>query len=498
VRYDIAIVGAGAAGCVLAARLSEDPSRSVLLIEAGPDYPDIDSLPDEVRLGYSSPSGMVARSHDWGYVATAGARTENIIRGKLIGGSSAVNAQIYLWGLPYDFDRWVELGHTEWAWAEVEQWFRKVETDLDFEEGHGSGGPIPVRRYFEPEWNEIQSAFYAACRDEGFVDCPDMNRPYATGVGPYPMNNPDGIRVSAAIGFLNPVRDRKNLTISSDTLTSRIRFDGNRATGVDLLRGEEYLSIEADEVIIASGAIGSPLLLQRSGIGDAETLKTAGVAPFVDLSGVGQNLRDHPAVPMRWQTTRQGKTDTHWHQVGLRYTSSGSTDPDDMIVYVAHVRDKPELLMRPTVNLARSKGHLEITSSDPLANPNIDYGMFTDHLDRERMREAIHLCRKLTRHKDFGPHIVNPLQPGEADLSSDDTLDVWILNNATTGHHVSGTCKMGSASDPAAVVDQSGSVHGMEGLRIVDASIMPDCVRANIHATVLMMAEKIGASISYT
>ena len=494
-KYDTIIVGAGAAGCVLAARLSEDPCRSILLIEAGPDYTNLKTMPDEVRLGYSSQSGMVARSHDWGYTAKAGNRTENIIRGKLVGGSSAVNAQIYLWGLPYDFDRWADLGNTEWSWAETGPWFRKVETDMNFVDGHGSDGPIPVRRYLELEWNVLQSAFYKACREEGFADCPDLNRPYATGVGPYPMNNPNGIRVSAAIGYLNPVRARENLTIFPQTLTHQILFNGSKASGVYIERNTQRESVEADEIIIASGAIGSPLLLQRSGLGNTNQLPLVGVSPRFALPGVGQNLRDHPAVPMTWQANTAGSSETHWHQVGLRYTAKNSVDPDDMMVYVAHVSDEPKLLMRPTVNLAKSAGHLGVASADPLTRPYIDYGMFSDAFDFERMREAVRLCLQLVDHEAFSHHIAGVIQPARSDLASDGQLDAWILENATTGHHVCGTCKMGPSSDPNAVVDQSGAVYGTEGLRIVDASIMPDCVRANIHATVMMMAEKIAASI---
>ncbi len=494
-RSDTIIVGAGAAGCILAARLTEDPSRSVLLIEAGPDYPTLESLPDEIRLGYSTPSGMVARNHDWGYTAKAANQSESIIRGKIVGGSSAVNAQIYLWGLPHDFDRWVGMGNDDWSWDAVEPYFRKVETDLDFQEGHGEEGPIGVRRYARDGWIDLQSAFYESCIDHGFADCPDLNHPYATGVGPYPLNNPDGIRVSAAIGYLNPARNRPNLTILSNALTHRVVFSGVRATGVEVEHNGNLEIIEGDQIVVASGAIGSPLILQRSGIGSATDLESLGIPVVVELPGVGQNLRDHPAVPMYWRAKTTSTLDTHWHQVGLRYTSEGSDDPDDMIVYVAHGRDVAKLLMRPTVNLARSTGTILIRSSDPEAHPQIDYRMFSHVADRERMREAIRLCRSLVEHRAFTDHIIRTLEPTEHDLQSDPSLDAWILENATTGHHVSSTCRMGPVSDSHAVVDQQGTIHGLEGLGIIDASIMPDSVRANIHATVLMMAEKLAEKL---
>jgi len=434
---------------------------------------------------------MVAKGFDWGYTAQAGRQVEKIIRGKIVGGSSAVNAQIYLWGLPYDFENWGKAGNDQWAWESVAPYFRKVETDLDFEAGHGKQGPIQIRRYAKDEWLPTQRAFYEACIDHGFADCPDLNEPYATGVGPYPMNNPGGIRLSAAIGYLNPVRDRANLQILSETETTRVLFDGPRATGIEVLQGSTTGTIEAKEVVVSAGAIGSPLLLQRSGIGNPDHLSRLGIRPSHDLRGVGENLRDHPAVPVYWSAQQTGPGDIHWHQVGLRYTAADSPDHDDMIVYVAHVRDEPKLLMRPTVNLARSAGRLSITSSDPSAQPAIDYRMFSDPFDLKRMREAVRLCGELAKHDAFGPHLSGLTAPTTPILESDRDLDDWILDNATTGHHVCGTCRMGPECDALSVVDETGNVHGLDHLRIVDASIMPDCVRANIHATVLMMAEKL-------
>jgi len=494
VKYDTIIIGAGAAGCVLAARLSENPDRSVLLIEAGLDYPNFNSMPDDVRFSYSSPSVEEgALNHGWGYRAKIASNFDNLLRGKLVGGSSAINCGIYLWGLPYDFDRWEKLGNTDWSWKNVEPWFKKTETDINFKDSHGINGPITVKRYEPYEWGDLYTSFYNVCRDKGFEFCPDMNKPYASGVGPYPLNNLYGVRISPLLSYLNPIRHRKNLTILSQNLVHRILFKQSKAVGIEVEHKGAGQIIIGDEIIVSTGAIGSPLLLQRSGIGDSNYLSSLNIEVICDLPGVGENLREHPSVPLIWETYGKGSPNIHYHPVGLRYTSPNSEQPDDMAIYITHRRDRPELIVEPTVNFSQSTGIVRIISPHVNNQPLIELNLFSHQEDLQRIKDSIMFCIELFQSNDLQSHLGNITQPSLLDFKSDEKLNKWIINNAIDGHHACGTCKMGS--DYMAVVNQKGSVHGIDNLRIVDASIMPDIPRANINATVLMMAEKIAYSI---
>jgi len=521
--FDYVIVGAGSAGCVLANRLTKDRKHSVLLLEyGGSDRSVFIQMPSALSI----PMGM--EKYDWRYYTEPepglDGRRLHTPRGKVLGGSSSINGLVYVRGNPRDFDRWESEGATGWNYAAVLPYFRRSETRAEGGDDYrGDSGPLHTR--YGSLGNPLHAAWLEAGRQAGYPATSDVNGRQQEGFGRLDMTvSPDGRRCSAANAYLRPAMRRRNLDVRTHALATRILFAGKRATGIEYRQGDALHAIEARrEVIVSAGSINSPKLLKLSGIGPASELRDHGIEVVHELAGVGENLQDHlefyfqvactqpitlyssmgllarARIGARWLVLKAGLGATnHFETGGFIRSHAGVPYPDIQFHFLplavsydgSSLANEHGFQAHVGPMRSKSRGRIRLASRDAREPPRIRFNYLTHPDDMIEMRACVRLTREIFAQNAFDPYRGREIQPGEK-VQSDDEIDAFVRAKVESAYHPSCSCKMGSRSDPKAVVDPEARVIGVESLRVIDSSIMPSITTGNLNAPTIMLAEKL-------
>ena len=522
-KYDYIIVGGGSAGSALANRLSEDPNKTVLVLEAG----RMDSWWDvyiHMPAALTFPIGN--KHYDWMYSSEPEPHMNNrrvtAGRGKVIGGSSSINGMIFQRGNPLDYEKWSkEPGMSNWDYAHCLPYFKKMENAKGRDsEWRGTSGPLEVNKGRVK--NPLFGAFFSAAQQAGYPLTEDVNGFQQEGFAPFDGSVRNGRRLSAAGAYLHPVMHRSNLTVKTRTLATKIRFDGKKAVGVDaLVKGKKRVAFDCEEVILCGGAINSPQLLQLSGVGNSEHLNSVGVETVHHLPGVGENLQDHlevyvqhackqpvslnpnlafwrrPFIGAAWLFLRKGPgASNHFEGGGFARSNEDVDYPNLMFhflpIAVRYDGTAPEGGHGYQVHIgpmySNARGSVKIKSDDPTQAPAILFNYLSTDEDKREWIEAVHVARNILGQSAFDPYSDGEISPGPS-VSTDEEILEWVREDGETAYHPSCTCKMG-LDDTSVVHPDSLKVHGIEGVRVVDASVMPVVTNANIYAPTMMIAEK--------